>query len=319
MQSLLDFNSFLSRFDDEIISQILDARVLQLLTIIDPQLRTRTNQVKLAVKLNGQHGLLLDKNKRAMLIQLLRPDEARELAHQLEVYSNSSDIYENLSNARIHKNSDRETRLFEFFGLEPPKHEESLSPSDITTQPSQYELFQHQREAARKVQQYLNAKSRQRVVLHMPTGSGKTRTTMSIICDHLRQHEPAVVVWLAHSEELCDQAADEFSKAWHFLGNREVSVYRFWGQHDLQADEVKDGLMVAGLAKTFSRLKRDISFITHVGPRTTFIIIDEAHSAIADTYSTVLEALFMQNNRTALLGLTATPGRTWADIGLAPI
>jgi superfamily II DNA or RNA helicase len=42
------------------------------------------------------------------------------------------------------------------------------------------------------------------------------------------------------------------------------------------------------------------------------IVIDEAHQAIAETYSSVLEVL-AKNKDSRILGLTATPGRTWND------
>ena len=42
--------------------------------------------------------------------------------------------------------------------------------------------------------------------------------------------------------------------------------------------------------------------------------MDEAHSAVAETYSILLDALVIQRRATALLGLTATPGRSWLDM-----
>src|SRR5205814_312932 len=35
-----------------------------------------------------------------------------------------------------------------------------------------------------------------RFILQMPTGSGKTRTAMEVVCDHLNSGEDASVVWL---------------------------------------------------------------------------------------------------------------------------
>ncbi|MEK8171505.1 DEAD/DEAH box helicase family protein [Streptomyces sp. M19] len=71
----------------------------------------------------------------------------------------------------------------------------------------------HQRRAAARVKELLYDGPR-RVVLHLPTGVGKTRTGMNLIADHLRQHEPALVVWLARGQELLEQAAAEFERAW---------------------------------------------------------------------------------------------------------
>jgi len=148
----------------------------------------------------------------------------------------------------------------------------------------------------------------------MPTGSGKTRTAMYVIAEHLRRTEPGFVVWLAYSEELCEQAASEFEEAWGYLGNREVNLRRFWGDRDLDPDALEDGFMVAGLSKMYNLAKRHLGTLGQIGQHCTLVIIDEAHQAIADTYSLVLESLLVHHNRPGLLGLTATPGRTWAGI-----
>lgn len=62
---------------------------------------------------------------------------------------------------------------------------------------------------------------------------------------HLRNNEPTLVIWLAYSEELCEQAVTEFQKAWDSLGDRTLSTYRFWGNHELDLAQAQDGLVVA--------------------------------------------------------------------------
>ena len=65
----------------------------------------------------------------------------------------------------------------------------------------------------------------------------------------------------------------------------------------------------------YSATKQRLSFITELAGRTSLVVIDEAHSAIAETYQLILDALVvMRRPNAALLGLTATPGRTWSDI-----
>ena len=65
----------------------------------------------------------------------------------------------------------------------------------------------------------------------------------------------------------------------------------------------------------YSATKQKLNFIMTLANRTSLVVIDEAHSAIAETYRLILDALVItQHPNTALLGLTATPGRTWADI-----
>ena len=45
-----------------------------------------------------------------------------------------------------------------------------------------------------------------KVLLHMPTGSGKTRTAINLVCEKLKNEKNYLVIWLAHTEELCQQA-----------------------------------------------------------------------------------------------------------------
>ena len=147
----------------------------------------------------------------------------------------------------------------------------------------------------------------------MPTGAGKTRTAMSLICDYLRQTEPGVVVWLAQSEELCQQAFEEFQRAWSALGNRELTAARYWGEAQDPVDELRDGFVVAGLSKMFEAARRDIDFIARLADHTCLVVMDEAHQAIAETYSLVLDVLEGKKASTRLVGLTATPGRSFED------
>ena len=311
---MITVKHILSRADDETLSKLVGETAISLLMKLDPRIATPANLRQIAINLHGCAGFLLSKEYRGLLIDLLRPNEVEILATILGV-KNKSEPYTALKNLAIHRHSERETALFNFFEEDLPQEDVIDSvPSPQMTYP-QYSLFPHQRLAVRKVQQELYRGER-RVVLHMPTGAGKTRTAMNVIVEHLRQNEPTLVIWLAHSEELCEQAVSEFEKAWTSLGNRPMNVWRFWGSHDLNPSELKDGVVVAGLSKTYNATRHNIAFIVSLAQRTSLVIIDEAHSAIADTYSLILDSLVVQRRITSLLGLTATPGRTWADIAV---
>lgn len=79
----------------------------------------------------------------------------------------------------------------------------------------------------------------------------------------LRNNEPTLVIWLAYSEELCQQAVIEFQKAWDCIGDRTISTYRFWGNHDLDLEKAEDDLIVAGLAKVYNNAaQKSIGFIS---------------------------------------------------------
>src|SRR6476661_1096867 len=293
----LNFDDLLSRADEETLQTLLGCSAFHLVNLLDSRLATPTNLREVLVSIYSRESLLLSKDTRTILFELLRPKQAEILATILSA-SDNEDVFQALKEVKIRRGSERERALFDFFELVVPSTEESEeTPSSDLAKP-QYALFVHQRSAAAKVKQYLQKEPR-RVLLHMPTGSGKTRTAMHIIADRLRAQEPTLVVWLAYSEELCEQAAAEFQRAWRYLGD---------------LDRVHDGLVGAGLSKLYSRAKRSIQFINKLGSRSSLIIIDEAHQAIAETYKLVLDVLVLPYQNTALLGLTATPGRTWADI-----
>lgn len=308
----MQFTQFTSRFDDRLIQSLLGPSALRLLKAIDPTLNSRTKLLALAIDLYTPAALLLDRTKRNAMFDLLSPSEAAELARVLDL-PQTQDEYAALKNVLLLHGSNREQALFDYFGLPVPPMEEIDDLPSVSPSVSGYPLFGHQRQAARQIAAYLDSDIR-RALLHMPTGSGKTRTTMNVIAEHLRANEPTIVVWLAHSQELCAQATEEFAFAWSSLGNREVNIYRYWSDHDNDVSTITDGFLVAGLSKAFETANRQIRFITELGRKTSLVIMDEAHSAVADTYSILLNALVRQRHPdTALLGLTATPGRSWLD------
>lgn len=301
----------LSRADDQTLQTLLGGVGMRLITLLDPKLSSPTKLKEIIVGLHTREGLLLSRESRVLLFDLLRPAEAETLANLLHLNTNMP--YDALKDLRLSKGSTREQVLFDFFRLSVPLIQEHVEAPNTESIEVGYSLFQHQRLAAHEIRQKLYSGSR-RVVLHMPTGAGKTRTAMNIIADHLRDHEPTIVVWLAYSEELCEQAAGEFQTAWSYLGNRDLPLYRFWGSRELDPAAIHDGFIVAGLSKLYSTAKQSIHFISVLGSRCSLVVIDEAHIAIAETYKLMLDALVVHKSTTALLGLTATPGRTWGNI-----
>ena len=57
----------------------------------------------------------------------------------------------------------------------------------IVIQPS-YALFTHQIEVLNKVNEILKS-SIKRALLHMPTGAGKTRTTVNLLADYFKKNK----------------------------------------------------------------------------------------------------------------------------------
>lgn len=296
----------LARADEGFYQDILGRSQIEILRVIRGD-RVTIADLRAHLEALRSHSDLLQKKKdRNKLIELLRRHEAEALCKLLKVPLKDNP-YISLIQTNFKRGSSKEKELLRFFAVEaPPIRLEDSGPSRTKVTPI-YALFDHQRRACEEVAQSLATKP-SRCILHMPTGSGKTRTAMNLIAEHLRG-SGRLVVWLAYSSELCDQACEEFEKAWVALGNGYIDVFRYWGSHDVDLSSIETGFLIAGFGKLYNHFKGDHAPLLTVGTRATLVVVDEAHQSIAPTYETVINMLVCDPD-TLLLGLTATPGRT---------
>ena len=181
-----------------------------------------------------------------------------------------------------------------------------------------YGLYPYQRQVANDLLNHLDpsgvagvSPDHRRVVAHLPTGAGKTRVAAHVTSQLLNAgplDDNGLVVWLASTAELCEQAADELARAWSHLGRWNAPVHRFWGASDVDLSTVSGGFLVAGLAKLWGLARRDRQQLVELSSIAAGVVFDEAHQAVASTYEIMVGALLW--DRPPLLGLTATPGRT---------
>ena len=291
--------------------ELIGPSIMDTIQGLEPDLASGGRLGELAAKLIDPFSALRDPPMRERIIRMLPLPKARELGQRLDARDGRT-LYDDLCS----KAADKAVLavLYSFFGVVHDPRAPADTSSDTVHAPAGYPLFDHQRAAAARVLNALSS-SPHKTVLHMPTGSGKTRTAMHIVAAYLRQREPTVVCWLAQNAELLEQAADEFESAWHYLGDRETTLVRFWGHRRPDILDLHDGVIVAGLGKMSALDSRDPATLLRLADRVSLTIIDEAHQAIAPTYAAILTALYSKRPHNALLGLTATPGRSWSDIG----
>lgn len=300
----------LSTAEPSMLADIIGPDMIETLRGIDSEWNFDEHLAELVEEYIEPSEVLRKPKLRDSIIRMLPKEKALELASHLDVEDGKS-IYDELCIAAA-KNSSLEI-LYSFFGVVVDARAPIDSSPDESDLSPNYPLFHHQRQAAARILNGLQSDGK-RVILHMPTGSGKTRTAMHVVATHLQNHEPTVVCWLAHNIELLDQAADEIEKAWRHLGNRDIQIVRFWGQRNPSLHHLKDGVIIAGLSKMTMLYNRSPEELLPVADRASLTIIDEAHQAIAPTYSSLLDLLHGKRPNNSLLGLTATPGRSWSDI-----
>ena len=306
----VDFEKVFSRADSNALGALLGPEASRLIQQLDPTLYYPSNLSKLVLGLRPPSELLSDSRARLMILDLLREDEASALLVWLGL-PKAADPFFALRTASFGKTV--RSALLSFFGITEPAPDVIEECPSVETICPGYALFPHQVEVLSRARKVLFAAPR-RLLLHMPTGAGKTRTAMNLVAESLRLAPNGLVIWLAHSEELCDQAADEFTRAWSEIGNLPVRLFRFWGGHDVNLESVESGLLVAGLPKMVARCKTNPLVLTQLAARRPLVVLDEAHQAVAPTYQLLLSVLVEGSSGSSLLGLSATPGRTWNDI-----
>jgi DNA repair protein RadD len=303
----------LVRLGTEHLARMLGSSTVQLLELLNERNLTASRLAELVIRQIGPEGLLLDASRRNdILLALARPD-AERLSRLIQV-DGTGDPYAAITGLQFRRGTAPTNILFGFFGCQPPEPEadEQLHPPEKAVA-GQYLLFDHQRRARREVYQLLCGQP-PRVLLHMPTGAGKTRTAMNVIASFFRERldDDDVIVWLAHTEELCEQAGEEFERAWKAIGDRSVSLFRHFGPYRVDLERVRGGLLIGGLRLLYlDSLARQTDFFG-LSRRTRLVVMDEAHQAVAPTYQHLLHML-APTDRSAILGLSATPGRTWLD------
>jgi superfamily II DNA or RNA helicase len=158
------------------------------------------------------------------------------------------------------------------------------------------ELRDYQREAVASVLR-LRKEGLRRLVVHLPTGAGKT-----VIFSELARMARRPVLVLAHRTELIEQAADKLRQALGPAAAGQVAVEQAGARAPADAKVV-----VASIRSLHeARLARVLA-----ERRFGLVVYDECHHATADANKGVLAALgcFDPDWDGTLLGFTATPAR----------
>jgi DNA repair protein RadD len=156
--------------------------------------------------------------------------------------------------------------------------------------------------------------NQKRFLLHMPTGSGKTRTAAEVILDFVRLSSSKAllsnkikILWVAQSSELCLQAAETVKYILDKKGTQSIGLGHFYDDFNIDDHILNEpAIIFCSIQKLLLHYQTD-EIWTKIKNETYLVIVDEAHRSVASKWVNALN-FFVENHSVYLLGLTATPG-----------
>ena len=294
----------------------------------DDALLTKQKMVRMIDSLYGT-SILKEKKFRKNLLQCMKPSEILAmrdacLSGEEKAETDPLTVIDIVANKPWSRNG-VSAYLLKVWGVSDSVFDKEKDDTTIDTMidPSEdqfYELLDYQYYIMQRVLNNLNSGHvLERMLVHMPTGTGKTKTSMHIITNYINftLEKKGIVIWIAHTIELLQQAYETFVSVWSHLGDGPIHAYRLWGNKNISDTDISlNGILFCGLSKLMSIADSHPDLYERLKKDCRLVVFDEAHKAAAKQTQKVIEGLMRMpqgyENR-SLIGLTATPGRTTED------
>lgn len=178
-----------------------------------------------------------------------------------------------------------------------------------------FELLDYQYLIKQQAVYELNKKGQlgRKILIHMPTGTGKTKTTMHILAHYLNFiKKDGLIMWVAHTKELLGQALETFKNVWGHLGLRNTSVEKSWGSG---VYTISNGVIFITIQALQAMRKSNKTVYSQLCKKVSLMVYDECHKIGAKETNKVIQdfSKSYEGNKKDFIGLTATPGRTTED------
>lgn len=171
-------------------------------------------------------------------------------------------------------------------------------------------LYSYQETAVAHMKKYFWDDGHKSGILVMPTGSGKTRTSVYFLLKEMvsRGYQ---VLWLVHRWMLLEQAAEQFYSFAPLVSKENAGMEQFKmvcisGKHSsVSALERDDNLVISSVQSLCNKTM----YLPNILQDKVILVIDEAHHSLAPSYRRIIRAVQKMRPNAKILGLTATPVR----------
>ena len=180
------------------------------------------------------------------------------------------------------------------------------------------DLHDYQLHVTKNIAAMLRGVGGDRGMVSLPTGAGKTRVTVEALVNEINAGTIDIerpLVWIAQTDELCEQAAETWTYVWRAIGRATpMRLGRLWASNEVPEETGTFQLVVATIDKLDAIVKRESTDYDWL-PDASVVVIDEAHTSIASSYTKVLDWMGRGSRgrdpkvSKPLIGLTATPFR----------
>ena len=181
------FDKILSKFNFFEISRLVGDDLVKTLEKIDNSLISHNNLRTIFKKQFSEFEVLKNKTLRNKFISKLSKDEVSDLANLLEYKIPGDDsVYSIFENKSIERSKEKFKIFLDFFNVD-----REILDDEKKKEESFYEIIpslslrDYQVTIYNQTKRYLDSE-KNRVVMHMPTGAGKTITAMNLVSEFLR-------------------------------------------------------------------------------------------------------------------------------------
>lgn len=223
----MNYLDLMNNFSVSDLQEILGKEIIENLNEWNYEQEDKWSKTKLVSMIDTLYGINILKKQfvREKLLLAMQKEQIKKLSKKYLLEGQSENLLENcrLLSEKTWGNNSISLELLKIWGIDENIFENTDRNTidvvfKVRSDERFYELLDYQFFIKQRVLNILNsAIPLGKVLVHMPTGTGKTKTAMHIITSFIEfnLNKTGLVIWIAHTTELLEQAYTTFCSVWN--------------------------------------------------------------------------------------------------------